>query len=211
MKFTELRQELNNNLNEINSLQDYMTVYLTTSIQDKINGLNNLFVEHLFSDLIENSASSNIKDYLGSSSYNNANEYAKTCVHTVFRSKDIFGYKLAAWTDSALKCFDNFLLTLIQDKLNETIRSRTDKGVERQKYWHLIEKGGEYYEIGMGFDVVYQLRNEFTHIEIVNDETGKRHQRSLSQKNIKKMKVVILESLKKALVELEKKMFNHGI
>jgi hypothetical protein len=206
MKFTELRKELNDNLNEINSLQDYMSAYFANSIQDKINALNNKYVEHIFSDLIERNSSSNIRDYLGSSSYNNANEYAKTCVHTVFRSKDIFGFKLAGWTDSALKCFDNFLLVLIQDKLNETIKNRSDKGVERQKYMHLIEKGTDYYDIGMGLDVVYQIRNEFTHVEVVNDATGKRHQRSISQKNIKKMKVVILENFKKALTELEKKI-----
>ena len=205
MKFTELRQELNNNLNEINSLQDFMAAYFANSIQDKIKALNDKYVEHLFSDLIERNSSSNMRDYLGNSSYNNANEYAKTCVHTVFRSKDIFGFKLAGWTDSALKCFDNFLLVLIQDKLNETIKSRSDKGLERQKYWHLIDKGGDYYNIGMCLDVVYQKRNEFTHVEVVNDATGKRHQRSINQKNIKIMKTLILESFKKALIELEKK------
>lgn len=206
MKFTELRQEINSNLNEVNSLQDYMTVYLTTSIQDKIKGLNDCYVEHLFSDLIDRSTTANIMDYLGNGSYNKANEYAKSCIHTVYRSKDIFGFKLNGWTDSALKCFDNFILVLIQEKLNETIKPGGDKGVERQKYRHLIDKGGEYYEIGMGLDVVYQLRNEFTHVEVINDQTGKRHQRSLSQKNIKKMKEVILESFKKALLELEKKI-----
>jgi len=206
MKFTELRQEINSNLNEVNSLQDYMTVYLTTSIQDKIKGLNDCYVEHLFSDLIDRSTTANIMDYLGNGSYNKANEYAKSCIHTVYRSKDIFGFKLNGWTDSALKCFDNFILVLIQEKLNETIKPGGDKGVERQKYWHLINKGGEYYDIGMGLDVVYQLRNEFTHVEVINDETGKRYQRSLSQKNIKKMKEVILESFKKALLELEKKI-----
>ena len=206
MKFTELRQEINSNLNEVNSLQDYMTVYLTTSIQDKIKGLNDCYVEHLFSDLIDRSTTANIMDYLGNGSYNKANEYAKSCIHTVYRSKDIFGFKLNGWTDSALKCFDNFILVLIQEKLNETIKPGGDKGVERQKYWHLINKGGEYYDIGMGLDVVYQLRNEFTHVEVINDQTGKRYQRSLSQKNIKKMKEVILESFKKALLELEKKI-----
>jgi hypothetical protein len=206
MKFTELRQEINSNLNEVNSLQDYMTVYLTTSIQDKIKALNDRYVEHLFSDLTEKNSTSNMRDYLGNGSYNNANAYAKSCIHTVYRSKDIFGFKLNGWTDSALKCFDNFILVLIQEKLNETINPRGDKGVERQKYWHLINKGGEYYDIGMGLDVVYQLRNEFTHVEVINYETGKRYQRSLSQKNIKKMKEVILESFKKALLKLEKKI-----
>jgi hypothetical protein len=206
MRFTELRQEITSNLNEVNSLQDYITVYLTTSVQDKIKALNDCFVEHLFSDLTEQNTTPNIRDYLGNGSYNNANEYAKSCIHTVYRSKDIFGFKLNGWTDSALKCFDNFILVLIQEKLNETIKSRKDKGVERHKYWHLIDKGGEYYDLGMGLDVVYQLRNEFTHVEVINDETGKRHQKSFSHKNIKKMKAVILESFKKALLELEKKM-----
>jgi len=58
----------------------------------------------------------------------------------------------------------------------------------------------------MCLDVVYQKRNEFTHVEVVNDATGKRHQRSINQKNIKIMKTLILESFKKALIELEKKI-----
>lgn len=206
MKFTELRQEINSSLNEVNSLNDYMTLYLTSTIQDKIKALNDQFVEHLFSDLIEKSTSANIRAYLGNSSYNSANEYAKSCIHTVFRSKDIYGHKLNGWTDSALKCFDNFLLVLIQEKLNETILKRNDKGLERQKYQHLIDKGSEYYEIGMAFNVIYLMRNEFTHVEVINDETGKRYQRNLSQKNLKKMRTVILESFKKSLTELEKKI-----
>jgi hypothetical protein len=206
MKFTELRQEISSNLNEVNSLQDYMTVYLTTSIQDKIKALNDCYVEHLFSDLIEKNTISNLRNYLGNSSYNHANEYAKSCIHTVYRSKDIFGFKLNGWTQNALHCFDNFLLVLIQEKLNETIKTRLDVGKERQKYHHLMNKKEDYYEIGMAFDVIYQLRNEFTHVEIINDETGKRYQRSLSQKTIKKMKELILENFKKALLELEKKI-----
>ena len=205
MRFTELRQEINNNLNEINSLQDYVSVYLTTSIQDHINGLNNQFVEHLFSDLTDKDITADIKGFLGSC-YFNSNEYAKTCIYTVFRSKDIFGFKLAGWTDAALKCFDNFLLVLIQEKLKETINKRRDLGIERQKYKHLIDKGEEYYEIGEGFDMVYQLRNDFTHVEIINDQTGKRHQKPLSQKTLKRMKSDILANFKKGLLELEKQI-----
>lgn len=205
MRFTELRQEISSNLNEINSLQDYVSVYLTTSIQDHINGLNNHFVEHLFSDLIDKDLTADIKEFLGSC-YLNSNEYAKNCIHTVFRSKDIFGFKLAGWTDAALKCFDNFLLVLIQEKLNETIQKRRDVGIERQKYWHLINKGEKYYEIGEGFDMVYQLRNDFTHVEIINDQTGKRHQKPLSKKTLKLMKCNILENFKKGLLELEKQI-----
>jgi hypothetical protein len=206
MKFTELRQEINSNLNEVNSLQDYLSAYFANSIQDKIKALDDKYVEHLFSDLIENNTTVNIREYLGNSIYNNANENAKSCIFTAFRCKDIHGFKLKGWTHDALQCFDNFLLVLIQEKLNETIKKRLDVGFERQKYYHLIDKGEEYYEIGMAFNVIYLLRNEFTHVEVLNDATGKRHQKPLSQKNIKRMKEEILESFKKALLELEKKM-----
>lgn len=206
MKFTELRQEISTSISEVNCLQDYMNVYLTTSIQDKIKALNERYVEHLFSDLIERNTDVNIKEFLGNSSYNSANEYAKSCIHTVYRSRDVFGFKLNGWTDSALKCFDNFILILIQEKMNEKIKVLNDKGVERQKYWHLINKGGDYYNIGMGLDVVYLQRNEFTHVEVINDLTGKRHQRSMSQKQIKKLKEIILDNFKMALLELEKKL-----
>lgn len=202
MRFTELRKEINNNLNQGNSLSNYLKDYLSTSVQDKILALQDKFVDHLYSDLIHNSVSKNLKNYLGPS-YLNANEYANTCVHTVFNSKDIYGYKLNGWTDAALKCFDNFLLVLIQEHLNETIKKRLDKGIERQKYWHLIEKGGNYYEIGIRFDIIYQKRNQFTHVEIINDSTGKRQQKRISQATINKMKDDILICFKEALIILE--------
>jgi hypothetical protein len=103
-----------------------------------------------------------------------------------------------------LKCFDSFLLVLIQEKLNETIPKRTDVGIERQKYKHLIEKGNSYYEIGEGFDIVYQLRNNFSHVEIIHDQTGKRYQKPPSQKTLKRMKSDILKNFKRGLLELEK-------
>ena len=98
------------------------------------------------------------------------------------------------------------MLVQKQEKLKETINKRRDLGIERQKYKHLIDKGEEYYEIGEGFDMVYQLRNDFTHVEIINDQTGKRHQKPLSQKTLKRMKSDILANFKKGLLELEKQI-----
>lgn len=205
MKFTELRQEINNGLKEENRLNDYLSSYFSNSTQDKIKLLSNKFVEHLFSDIIENNTKGSFNAFLGSN-YDNANEYAKTCVLTSYKSREVYGYKLNGWTDSALKCFDNFLLVLIQEKLNETILRRRDVGTERQKYWHLIDKGGEFYDIGMGLDVVYQSRNIFTHVELVNDKTGKRHQKKLTQADLKHLRTLIIDNFKKALLELEKKI-----
>jgi hypothetical protein len=206
MSFTGLRQEMNNNLKEITSLQDYMTVYLSTSIHDKINSLNDKFVEHLFADLIERNTSASIIDFLGNSNYYNANEYARNCINTAFRSKDIYGLKVDSWCESALKCFDNFILVLIQEKLNESVKNKFQFGLERQKYNHLIEKGEDYYIIGIGFDIIYQLRNEFKHVEYFDQETGKIIQRPISQKKIKKMKSIILENFKNSLSAIEKKI-----
>jgi hypothetical protein len=206
MKFTELRQEIDENLSEINSFADYQRVYFSSGIQAQINGLGGKYVEHLFNDLIEHQSTLDIKKYLGGSSYNNANEYAKSCVHTVIRSRDIYGHKLAGWTDAALKCFDNLLLVFIQEKLNEIIedRGKFGKGGERNKYWHLIEKGEPMYHIGIGFDTVYQVRNEFTHVEVVDSADGKRYQRQISSKQLKRMKAIILESISMALSQFEK-------
>jgi hypothetical protein len=202
MRYTEIRKEINSNLDQGNSLSRYLKDYLSTSVQDKIIALQDKYVEHLYSDLIDKSVSKNLKNYLGSY-YSNANEYANTCVHTVFKSKDIYSFKLNGWTDAALKCFDNLLLVLIQEHLNETIKKRVDKGFERQKYWHLIEKGGVFYEIGIRFDIIYQKRNQFMHIEVVNDTNGKRKQKRLSQSTINNMKDDILTCFKEALIALE--------
>lgn len=202
MRFTELREEINNSLEEVNSLQDYISVYLTTPIKNRIDELEDKFVEHLFEDLIQKKLEINISTYVGGS-YRAANEFAKDCVVTAFWAQDLYGYKIKSWTDSALKCFDNLLLVLIQERLNETIAKRLDVGQERQKYRHLMEKGGDYNEIGAGFDAIYQQRSSFYHIELI-DDNGKRVQKPLSKKNIRKAKELILSLFKKSLLALEK-------
>ena len=203
MTFSELRKELNNDLQQVNSNQDYLTKYLTTTFRSKIEELNEKFTEHLFSDLTHSGIKFNIQEYLGSS-YLAANEFAQECVSTVFKSKDIYGFKITGWTDNALKCFDNFILVLIQDILKEEIKKKSNLGIERQKYAHLIEKGSQtpYYKIGMGLDIIYKCRNEFNHIEYIDDATGKRRQKPLSKKNINLRKEHILNGFKLALNEL---------
>ena len=205
MRFTELRQDLNNSLKEEQVLNEFLSDYFSTSTQDKVKQLNNKFIEHLFCDITENYTNHSFDKFLGSS-YSTASEYAKTCIITSYKCRSVYGYKLNGWTESALKCFDNFLLVLIQEKLNETILKRRDVGIERQKYWHLIEKGGNYYEIGMGLEVVYQSRNSFTHIELINDKTGIRRQKKLSQKDLKELSNRIFDHFKKALLALEKQI-----
>lgn len=203
MKWSELRNEMNATLNEVNSSNDYIKNYLSAPVQDRISQLNEKFVAYLYGDLIEKEMDKDIESFLGKG-YFNANEYAKACITTAFRCKDVYGLKIIGWTDSALKCFDNFLLALIQEKLKETIISTSDKGVERQKYQHLIKKGGDYYDIGIGLDVIYQQRNEFTHVEVIDSSNGMRKQVPVSNRNFKIKKAIILENFKKSLLALEK-------
>lgn len=205
MKFTDLRRELEGNIEEVKSSHDYIKKYLTTTFQDRLISLNEEYVEHLYSDLIEEKITKDIQKYLGGS-YRNANEFAKACVTTVFKSRDIYGHRVTGWVDSALKCFDNFLLILIQDSLKETIKTKYGIGIERQKYHHLMEKGGNYFQIGVKFDSIYQIRNEFNHIETVDDITGKRQMIPMSNKKINRRKEVMLQHFKEALGSLEKEI-----
>lgn len=206
MSWSKAKKEIDDLLNDVHSNDDFIKKYLSTPLQDRIGQLHEKFAAHLFGDLMEQETHKDIETFLGKS-YFNANEYAKACITTAFRSKDVYGVKVQGWTDSALKCFDNFVLALIQDKLNETIKGTSgDKGWERQKYNHLIVKGGNLYDIGMGFDVVYQQRNELTHVEVVDATTGYRKQVRVSNKKIQQLKSIILENFKKALIALEKEI-----
>lgn len=204
MKFTDLRRELEENLDivEVKSSNDFINKYLTTTYQDRFKSLKEKYVEYLYSDLMEIELTKDIQKFL-SGSYRNANEFAKTCVTTVFKSKDIYGHKVTGWVDSALKCFDNFLLILIQDHLEEEINTNIRVGFERQKYQHLMEKGGDYFKIGVNFDSIYQIRNKFNHVETVDDKTGRRRVVPMSNKKINKNKELMLQHFKEALIILE--------
>ena len=150
------------------------------------------------------SSQANFKEFL-KGTYMQSNEFAKDCIQLAYHSKSLYGLLIKGWTDSALKCFDNFILILIQDVLREKIKSTPHLGREREKYKHLIDKGGELHDVGIGLEVVYQQRNEFSHIEFINVD-GTRRQKPLSKKKIKELKQIILESFKKSLLALEKQM-----
>ena len=196
MSFTSLRNQMNN-LDKINSTQDYVKKYLSEDTRKDIDGLENRFLEHLYGDIADIVISKDIKSYLGNGRYNSSNELAKECVLAVLRSRDIFGWRIKSWLDTALKSFDNILLVLIQEVLKENIKTYHGIGEERHKYQHLIDKGGDFAVIGSGFNTAYAQRNDVTHIEIM--EGGQRRQVNLSNKQLSEKKEIALESLKKAL------------
>ena len=204
MKYSELRDEFNKDINEVCSVQDFYRAYLSRDIQSKLSSLKDKYVYHLFNDLSGLDNDKDFETFLGRL-YRPANEFAKDCVETVLYAKHLHGLRIKGWSDSALKCFDSFLLTLIQDVLNEKIERRYGYGTEREKYMHLMDKGGNYYEIGIGFDTVYEQRNTLTHVEIIEDN-GRRRQKPLSNKKKNKLKALILKNFERGLVALEKEI-----
>jgi hypothetical protein len=203
MKYSDLRESLQPTAS-VTSLDEYYVSYFSKPLQDAITAIDGKYVYHLYSDLSGIEIGKDLEAFLGGS-YRNADAYAKDCVQVALNAEHLYGMRIKGWTDSALKCFDGFLLVLIQDILKEKIVSRRDVGLERHKYHHLIDKGGEYAVIGVGFDTVYQQRNELTHVEIVEDN-GNRRQRPMSRKRMNRYKAIIMESFQRALSELEKKI-----
>lgn len=205
MSFSKLRDELKSKpLDEVTCLQDFHSVYFSESFKGALKDLNDKYINHLFNDLSGLSSQANFKEFL-KGTYMQSNEFAKDCIQLAYHSKSLYGLRIKGWTDSALKCFDNFILILIQDVLIEKIKSTPHLGTEREKYKHLIDKSGDLHDIGMGLEVVYQQRNEFSHIELI-DVDGKRRQKPISKKKIKVLKQIILENFKMSLLALEKQM-----
>tara|TARA_B100000683_G_C12509672_1_gene560224 strand:+ start:2584 stop:3210 length:627 start_codon:yes stop_codon:yes gene_type:complete len=200
MKYTDLRKDIKSKLSEEFTLKEFYDNYLNHEIAEGYRNLSDKFLEALYEDLNGKELDFDVQKFL-SGQYRNSNEYAKDCVHMAYPSHKMYGLRVKGWTDSALKAFDSFLLIYIQDYLKEEIKG---PGKERDKYHHLIEKGGSDLLIGQSFDTIYLQRNAFTHVEF-KDENGVRKQRPLSKKRIRGMKNIILEQFSIALhaIELE--------
>ena len=199
MSFSQLRAQMSSDLDKIQSLQDYKRVYLSSDVIRSIEQLNKKFIEHLFQDLINKELDVNIRAFLNErDKYKLANEFALECIEPAFFKTNIYGAKIKAWTNSALKCFDVFLIKLINDYLNERINKSSSKLKERDVYTHLIKKGESFYEIGMAFQTIYQTRNSFTHIQYETKD-GFRHLRKGSKNRYDSSRDLILTQFEKAL------------
>ena len=155
MSFSTLRAQLSSELDQIQSIQDYKRVYLSSEVIKSIENLNKKFVEHLLQDLINEKLEVNIRSFLNErENYNLANDFALECIEPAFYKTNIHGARIKDWTSSALKCFDIFLIKLINDYFNEKIRKSGRELKERDVYSHLIEKGEHYYEIGIAFQTI---------------------------------------------------------
>ena len=202
MSFSKLREQITSDLNKIHSIQDYKRTYLSSEVIRSIDQLNQKFVEHLLKDLINEGIDLeiNIRNFLSEKDkYKNANEFALECVELAFYKSNIHGSRIKSWCNAALKCFDIFLIKLINYYLNEKIEKSNKKQIkERDVYDHLIEKGGDYYTTGMAFQTIFQQRNDFTHIQFETKD-GVRSTKRWSNSKYDKTRDLILEQFEKGL------------
>ncbi|MCK6610962.1 MAG: hypothetical protein L6Q78_07965 [Bacteroidia bacterium] len=199
MKFTELRNTMQTFSGA--STPDYQLAYIATEVKDLLNGLNNQFVEFLTKDITDTELQWDIQQWLGAPYYQSSNENAKDCLEQCISVKHIWGRRIKSWTDSALKCYDNFLLKYIQIDQKETI-SKTYIGLkETDVYNHLINKGGKEQEIGQNFKNIYQLRSKFQHIQM-EEKDGIRVPKRITNSDCNKLRDLIVPWFRLSLWEL---------
>lgn len=199
MMFTELR----NNMQTFSgaSTSDYQRAYITSEVQDLLNNLNNKFLDFLTTDITESEIQLNLQQWLGSPYYQSSNENAKDCLEHCPRVKHIWGRKIKSWTDSALKCYDNFLLKYVQIDKGEAISKAISGLKETDVYNHLINKGGAEQVIGQHFKYIYQIRSTFQHIQ-TEEKNGIRIPKRVSNSQYNKSRDLIIQSFKISLIEM---------
>jgi hypothetical protein len=199
MKFTELRKTMQSFSGA--STPDYQLAYITSEIKDLLNGLNNKFVEYLTKDITDAELQLNLQQWLGSPYYQSSNENAKDCLEYCPTVNHIWGRKIKSWTDSALKCYDNFLLKYVQIDKGETVPKTYSGLKETDVYKHLIAKGGVEQEIGQNFTNIYQLRSAFQHIQ-TEEKDGIRIPKRISNSHCNKSRDLIIHWFRLALLAL---------
>ena len=175
--------------------------YIAAEVKDLLANLNNRFVEYLTKDITNSNEDFDFRIWLTNTFYSSSNDNAKECLEHCLTVKHIYGRKIKPWTDSALKCYDNFLLKYIQQERQETIKQSGRDLKERDVYKHLIDLGGDLQEIGQAFDNIYQTRNEFQHIQII-DQNGNRIPRNLTNSKCNQKRDLIVVWFSYALVKL---------
>jgi len=197
MSFTSTRTKMNSFSGAPTA--EYQLQYMAKEVRDLLNDLNNKFLEYLTNDLVDNGFQTELKEWLTQSYYSSSNEYAKECLEHCLTVNHLYGRKLKSWTDAALKCYDNFLLKHIQVDRRETIKKISKDLKERDVYNHLVELGGTLQEIGQAFNNIYQTRNEFHHIQYVDDASGNRIPRRMTNSAYNQKRDLIIGWFKEAL------------
>lgn len=74
---------------------------------------------------------------------------------------------------------------------------------ERDVYNHLVKLGGTLQVIGQAFNNIYQTRNDFHHIQILDDTSGNRIPKRMTNSAINQKRDLIVGWLKEALGNLK--------
>jgi hypothetical protein len=183
------------------STPEYQLQYMSSEVRSILNGLENQFIEFLTSDLIKREMPFELKNWLIIPYYQSSNENAKDCLEICPTVDHIWGRKIKGWTDSALKCYDNFLLKYIQVDQQETIARTSDVIKESDVYKHLVNKGGIEQEIGQNFIYIYQLRSAFHHIQL-EEIDGIRTPKRLSNNFCNKQRDLIVSLFRSSINQL---------
>ena len=211
MSFSKLRAEISSELGKIQSIQDYKRIYLSSDVIRSIEQLNKKFVEHLFQDLINQDLDVDLRAFLQEpEKYQLANDFALECIEPAFYKSNIHGARIKEWTSSALKCFDVFLIKLINDYLKEKIPRSGSRLKERDVYSHLIKKGMPLYDVGISFESIYTKRNDFTHIQYETTE-GYRHVKKWSRSKYDGARDLIIAQFERALRVLAQEIKIQGM
>lgn len=201
MSFTSTRTKMNSFSGAPTA--EYQLQYMAKEVRDLLNDLNNKFLEYLTEDLVDEKFNAELKEWLTQGYYPSSNEYAKECLEHCLTVKHLYGRKLKPWTDAALKCYDNFLLKHIQVDRGETIKKATKQLKERDVYCHLVELGGTLQDVGQAFNNIYQTRNEFQHIQMVDDKSGNRIPKRMTNSAYNQKRDLIIGWFKEALGSLK--------
>jgi hypothetical protein len=202
MSFSKQRKRLMGQLGQSKSAANYFVTYLTKDHWAYFQTLNDWYVEQLYSDLVEQKLTKDIKKFLGKS-YKNADEYARDCYVLIGHKNDLFGRNVQYWSESARKCFDIFLIVLIEDKLGGGVNTIKGIGGDHFEYQFLIEKGGNYKVIGEAFTFIYRKMSSMTYVKVTDQKNGKRIQKALNKRDLLVLKGEILEQFKLGLTALE--------
>jgi hypothetical protein len=197
MKFSEQKSQVEGQ-SQSGALPDFKSEFLIAQTQPQIEPIRKKCVYHLTDDITKTKNDLDINKFLGDQFYSSSNDFAYDCLGISFYVQNIYGSRIKLWTESALKCFDNFLIRYINHVKQEKIKKMKDKPYETDVYEHLIGKGGKEYEIGIAFQSIYQSRNTFTHVQEEEIE-GIRRPVKWSGKRYNREKELILMQFEKGL------------
>ena len=205
MNFSQQRDQLQKQTNKVSSYNDYVKKYFTKIQINNLESVKGVEIEHLFENITDQSINYDLETFLSNLLFEVSRDYAIDCLETAFRIDEIFGKKIKVWLDSALKCFDNFLIRFLNEVLNEEIPQKDpDKVYESEVYSHLENLGTPYHKIGVPFKEAYNIRNSFTHIQ--KNKDGIRVPKRYGTKEYNKKRNQAIKYLKEGLVELDKQI-----